>query len=524
VRDFLKKSEKGSHDMKVENLEENVGRFERIVKDNLLQSSVSFEKTTFLVGVSGGADSMALLVALQHLQVKLGYTLHCVHVNHNLRGEESTADALFVKEFCARREIPCTVVQIQAGSIERWAREKRSGIEAAARHFRYRVFKRIFRRVRANFLVLGHTKSDALETLLMRILRGSGPAGLSTMPLRRGVIVRPLLTFERNEIEQYLASQKIPYRTDSTNQDIHYLRNAIRHLLVPVLESHFPSWKNNLLSLGETQRMVYDYLSQEVHRQLSWEENPAPALPFLPETPACRGWDRRTRVDVFWNLPPLLQEEALFQGIDGILRKEKRKRARFFSPDPLLSPGAVPRRKGIRAFLKEKPSRAMVGPCMVWQEGPYVYLQTAWGSQWSRGGALSLDAPGSYAFEGMIITLSLLSAEGSLMASGTPGIPKGESKRGDPEIFVGYLPLLIRSPYPEDRLVYRGKKRTIRELLGKKKDEALRLFVLEDLEGIAGYLVLDIHSKVHVWQRDASFTEGKEAMPVLIHVRGSYVG
>ncbi|MEJ5190046.1 MAG: tRNA lysidine(34) synthetase TilS, partial [Breznakiellaceae bacterium] len=160
--------------MKVKNLEENVGRFERIVKDNLLQSSVSFEKTTFLVGVSGGADSMALLVALQHLQVKLGYTLHCVHVNHNLRGEESRADALFVKEFCARREIPCTVVQIQAGSIERWAREKRSGIEAAARHFRYRVFKKIFHRVRANFLVLGHTKSDALETLLMRILRGSG--------------------------------------------------------------------------------------------------------------------------------------------------------------------------------------------------------------------------------------------------------------------------------------------------------------------------------------------------------------
>ncbi|MEJ5189629.1 MAG: hypothetical protein WHT84_10500, partial [Breznakiellaceae bacterium] len=90
--------------------------------------------------------------------------------------------------------------------------------------------------------------------------------------------------------------------------------------------------------------------------------------------------------------------------------------------------------------------------------------------------------------------------------------------------FVGYLPLLIRSPYPEDRLVYRGKKRTIREHLGKRKDEALRLFVLEDLEGIAGYLVLDIHSKIQIWQRDASFIERKGAMPVLIYVRGSYVG
>lgn len=510
--------------MRAENLGEKVGRFERIVKDNLLQSDVSLEKKALLVGVSGGADSIALLVALHHLQAKLGYTLHCVHVNHNLRGEESRADALFVKEFCARREIPCTVIQIPAGSIERWAREKKSGIEAAARHFRYRVFKRIFRRVRANFLVLGHTKSDALETLLMRILRGSGPAGLSRMPLRRGIIIRPLLTFERTEIEQYLASQGIPYRTDSSNRDIHYLRNAIRHLLVPVLESHFPSWKNNLLSLGETQRMVYDYLLQEVQRQLSWEENPAKRLPLFSKTrPSCQ-WSLRTRADIFWNLSPLLQEEALFQGIDRLLEKEERKGSPVFAPDPLSFAWSAPRRRGIRVFLREKPSRAMIGPSVVWQDGSYLYLQTAWGSQWSEGAAVSLDVPGSYTLGGMVITLSSLSAEGALMDCGTPSVPKGESKRGVPETFVGYLPLLLRFPYPEDRLVYRGKKRAIQELLGEKKNEVLGVLVLEDLEGIAGYLVLDIHSKVRVWQRDASFAERNGAVPVVIHVRGSYVG
>ncbi|MCX7949846.1 MAG: tRNA lysidine(34) synthetase TilS, partial [Treponemataceae bacterium] len=426
--------------------------------------------------------------------------------------------------FCVARRIPCTVVKIPVGSIERWAQEKKSGIEAAARHFRYRVFKKKIRRSQAHFLLLGHTRSDVLETLLMRILRGSGPAGLSTMPLRRGVIVRPLLTFERNEIEQYLASQGIPYRTDSTNRDLHYLRNAIRHLLVPVLEGHFPSWKSNLLSLGETQRMVYDYLSQEVHRQLSWEENPAAALPFLPAIPTCRRWNLRARADVFWNLPPLLQEEALFQGIDWILRKEKRKRTRFFSPDLLVSPGSVPRRKGIRAFLKERPSRAMIGPCIVWQEGPYVYLQRAGYSPWSGGVALSLGSPGSYTFEGIDITLSMLSPEEPSKGGMISDVLKREAENGVSGTFVGYLPLLIRSPYPEDRLVYRGKKRTIQELLGKKKDEALRLFVLEDLEGIAGYLVLDIHSKIQIWQRDASFIERKGAMPVLIYVRGSYVG
>ncbi|MCX7655855.1 MAG: tRNA lysidine(34) synthetase TilS [Treponemataceae bacterium] len=510
--------------MGAENLEEEVSRFERIVADNLFQSGASFEKATLLVGVSGGADSIALLLALYHLQVKLDYTLHCVHVNHNLRGEESTRDALFVKDFCAIRQIPCTVVKIPAGSIERWARKKKSGIEAAARYVRYRIFKKNFRRFQANFLLLGHTKSDVLETLLMRILRGSGPAGLSPMPVRRGPIIRPLLTFERYEIEHYLKNQGISYRTDSTNQDTHYLRNAIRHLLIPVLEQYFPFWKSSILSLGETQRMVYSYVVQEVRRQLSWEENPVQERPLCSGTPNSRCWGLRTGANAFWKLPPLLQEEALFQGIDRLLRKEKKERCRFLRPDPVSFLWSVPKRKGIRTFLREKPSRAMLGPCVVWQDGAYVYLQGAQSSQWSGGAVLFVSSPGCYSFNGITITLSSLPQEGALAVGETQNGCSGEGDRERSALFVGYLPLLIRYPYPEDRLLYRGKKRSMLELLGDKKKRGLQLVVFEDREGIAGYLVLDIHSKIQVWQRDASYTEKEGAVPVLIHVRGSYVG
>ena len=203
----------------------------------------------FLVACSGGADSTALLLAFRQLQQLLPCRVSVITVNHNIRSaEESAADSTFVAELCSRFDppIPCTVAEIPTGEVARYAKERNRGTEDAARILRYRVFEQTADSVSADFIVTAHNQSDVYETVLMRLFQGGSTASLSPMPVRRGRYLRPLITVERTNIEEFLRQHGIVWREDATNAQDTYLRNRIRHYLVPALTATFGGWHAGL--------------------------------------------------------------------------------------------------------------------------------------------------------------------------------------------------------------------------------------------------------------------------------------
>jgi len=193
-----------------------------------------------LVAVSGGPDSVALLSVLASLAPSMRLTLSALHLNYGLRGDESDEDARFVSRLCAELEVPliCELVDLSRTS----GPGKRMSLQANAREARYTALQRAAEALGASKIALGHTADDQAETLLMWMLRGSGAAGLAGIrPLRDAVYVRPLLDVSRTDVLTYLNAKDRPFRTDSSNAKPVYLRNRIRHELLPLLKRFNPA-------------------------------------------------------------------------------------------------------------------------------------------------------------------------------------------------------------------------------------------------------------------------------------------
>lgn len=192
---------------------------------------------TVIVALSGGADSCALLDLLANLP-DFPLRLIAAHLNHSLRGADSDADEEFARSLAARYGIP---FESRRSDVTEYAEKHRLNLEEAGRNIRYAFFGELMAGHKADALALGHHRDDQAETVLMRLLRGSGAAGLSAMPFsnRRGHI-RPLLDVTRNEIESYLTERGLTWRDDVSNSDTVFLRNRIRHELLPVLEQYNP--------------------------------------------------------------------------------------------------------------------------------------------------------------------------------------------------------------------------------------------------------------------------------------------
>lgn len=193
-----------------------------------------------LVAVSGGADSVALLLALRAVARKQRWTLSVAHLNHGIRGAAADADAAFVRGLARRLGLRCVVEQEQVPAL---AHRRGISLEMAAREARYAFFARTARRHKAIAVATAHTADDQAETVLLRLLRGAGPAGLAGIPVvstHHGLrIVRPLLDVTRGEVEAYLRSRGQAWREDATNLDRSIPRNRVRHELLPWLEREF---------------------------------------------------------------------------------------------------------------------------------------------------------------------------------------------------------------------------------------------------------------------------------------------
>lgn len=198
---------------------------------------------TVVVAVSGGADSVALLDILSSLP-ELQLKLVVAHLNHSLRGAESDEDERFVAGFAASRDIPFVAGKVDVHSL---SLRERLSLEDAGRRARYEFFDQVAERYGARTIALAHHGDDQAETLLLRLIRGAGVAGLSAMsPRRDGRYVRPLLTLTRSEIEGYLRERGLAFRVDSSNLDTAFLRNRIRHELIPALSRYNPEISRRL--------------------------------------------------------------------------------------------------------------------------------------------------------------------------------------------------------------------------------------------------------------------------------------
>jgi tRNA(Ile)-lysidine synthase len=222
--------------------------------ENLLAASwppSEWQDVTVLVAVSGGADSVALLRAMAAIRIGGRGRLCAVHVNHQLRPGEAEADEALVVELCRRLDVPCEVGRV---SIAR-AQCGGQGLEAAARRVRYAFLQDTAARYGARYVVTAHTADDQAETILHRILRGTGIRGLSGMararPLGPATLLRPLLGIRRAELLSYLGELGQSYRRDSSNRELRFTRNRIRHELLPRLARRFnPGVVDALLRLG----------------------------------------------------------------------------------------------------------------------------------------------------------------------------------------------------------------------------------------------------------------------------------
>jgi tRNA(Ile)-lysidine synthase len=191
---------------------------------------------TVVVGLSGGADSMALLDVL----TLLDYRCIAAHCNFHLRGEESNGDAVFVKNWCKSADAEFTSIDFDT---RQYAADKKISIEMAARELRYSWFEIVRRQYEAEAVAVAHHRDDSVETVLLNLIRGTGIRGLIGIPARNGRVVRPMLGVTRREIVQYVEERELPFRTDSSNKQDIYLRNSIRLNVIPLLETLNPAAK-----------------------------------------------------------------------------------------------------------------------------------------------------------------------------------------------------------------------------------------------------------------------------------------
>ena len=226
--------------------------------------------------VSGGADSMALLWSLYLLREKLQISLSAAHFNHGLRGEESDRDEAFVRDFCAGYGIDfvCGRAQVTANA---------KGLEAAARDARYAFLENL-----PGKIATAHTADDNAETVLMHLVRGTGLKGLGGITPVRGSLIRPMLTVTRREVLAFLAEYSIPYVTDSSNETDDFLRNRLRHHVMPLLQQENPRLAENLSAMAQQLR-----LDEQALRDLAGESTPT--------------------VTALRQMPPAVQSRALAQ-------------------------------------------------------------------------------------------------------------------------------------------------------------------------------------------------------------------
>jgi len=228
-----------------------------------------------VVAVSGGADSVCLLHILVNLKEKLKIRLHIAHLDHQLRGAESSADAEYVADLARKLGLPAT---IERREVKGYQKQKRLSLEEAAREVRYRFLADVAGATGAKRVAVGHTRDDHIETILMHLIRGAGTRGMRGLqpatewPSKDGrlIVIRPLLEISHRETEDYCRRHRLAPRLDASNLSLSPLRNRIRRQLLPLLQGYNPAIDEALLRTGRIAGDDIDFLDRETARR--WDK------------------------------------------------------------------------------------------------------------------------------------------------------------------------------------------------------------------------------------------------------------
>lgn len=229
----------------------------RRVQQTIIERGLIRPGFKIVAGISGGADSTALLYALWFLQDRLKFRLYAAHLHHGLRGAEADLDARAVEMMCTRLNVPFTE---KKESVRETRKLNGVSFEMAAREARQDFFLDVLKEYHADVVAVAHTRNDQAETVFMRILQGTGIEGLAGIQYRSEPVpglpvIRPMLDVSRGMIEEFLNRHQLGWREDRTNRDQHYLRNKIRHAILPNIESlGFPHISQSLIRLAEIMR------------------------------------------------------------------------------------------------------------------------------------------------------------------------------------------------------------------------------------------------------------------------------
>ncbi|MCD8109713.1 MAG: tRNA lysidine(34) synthetase TilS [Clostridiales bacterium] len=346
-----------------------------------------------IAGVSGGADSVCLLLILCEMSRRMGFFLAAVHVEHGIRGEESRRDAAFTERLCADLEVPFLLCPADAPE---WARTTGQGLEEAARELRYNSFFSACETFRADKIALAHHANDSAETMLFHLARGTGIRGMCGIrpvtEMSSVRVIRPLLCVTREEILGWLGTRGQDYCTDSTNGDISYTRNRIRGLVLPELEEVNPQAVTHMQRTAAQLQEICDYLDEAAWQagEGTWEI----ASPDGDRRSICIFEER------FTGIPPFLQKHLthLLLGMESGSRKD-------------ITSLHVER---VLALMGEGVGKKVSLPGRVTAERTYSGIQLRRGEQdlsdeEDCAGAMVLQIPGeTYGAEGLRIRAEIL--------------------------------------------------------------------------------------------------------------------
>jgi tRNA(Ile)-lysidine synthase len=268
-----------------------------------------------VVAVSGGADSVCLLHILASLREELKLDLHIAHLDHQLRGAESKADAEYVADLARKLGIPAT---LERREVRSYQKQKRLSLEEAAREVRYHFLVEVAGAIGAERVAVGHTRDDHIETILMHLIRGAGTRGMRGLqpatdwPSKDGrlIVIRPLLEVSHRETEDYCRRHRLAPRMDASNLSLSPLRNRIRRQLLPLLKGYNPGIAEALLRTGRIAGDDIDFLDKETARL--WNK-------ITRQSEKSITLDRK-KLD---RLPPTLKRDLLRSGAERLLGSAK---------------------------------------------------------------------------------------------------------------------------------------------------------------------------------------------------------
>jgi len=304
------------------------------VKQTIRQQNLFHSGDSVLVGVSGGVDSVSLLESLLQLKDELSITVAAAHLHHGLRGKEADEDEIFVQELCKKKGVLLFCTHI---NIREMAEREKMTLEEAGRRARYAFFRDLAKEKGFTKIATAHNANDNAETIVMHFLRGASVGGLAGIPYRNGSVIRPLLDVTRRDIEAYAKEQGLAYRTDSTNQNLHFTRNRIRHVLLPLLERDFnPGLLRTLLTNAGIFSSCQDFIEKETEMRFArlarpvsggfafscrslQEEEPYMRMALLRRAAHSLAGDREISAAIIEQIHLLLEQSSGAQSIAGNL-------------------------------------------------------------------------------------------------------------------------------------------------------------------------------------------------------------